>query len=92
VAGVLHAVAYLGDVITSVPSVLRFFNVPGIVAVPILDLAPATMAVITRLDDDRRITADFVEAVTRIPSGAIDLVPGARVIPTASGRLTGSSR
>ena len=92
VAGVLHAVAYLGNVITSVPSVLRFFNVPGIVAVPILDLAPATMAVITRVDDDRRVTADFVEAVTRIPSGAIDLVPGARMIPTASGRLTGSSR
>ena len=72
--------AYLGDVITSIPSVLRFFHVPGIVAVPILDVPPATMAIITRRDDLRPLTADFAEAVCRVAEGAIDLVPGGRVL------------
>lgn len=80
VAGVLHAVAYLGDVITSIPSVLRFFHVPGIVAVPIVDVPPATMAICTRADDLRPLTADFADTVGLIAAGAIDLVPGGRVL------------
>jgi hypothetical protein len=67
-------------VITSIPSVLRFFHVPGIVAVPIVDVPPATMAVITRTDDLRPLTADFADAVCRVAEGAIDLVPGGRVL------------
>jgi DNA-binding transcriptional LysR family regulator len=82
VAGVLHAVAYLGDVITSIPSVLRFFHVPGIVAVPIVDVPPATMAICTRADDLRPLTSDFADTVSRVASRAIDLVPGGRVLPS----------
>lgn len=80
VGGVLQEVAYLGGVITSIPSVLRFFHVPKIVAVPIRDVAPATMAVCTRASDLRRLTSDFTEAVSVVAAGAIGLVPGGRVI------------
>ena len=85
VAGVLHAVAYLGDVITSIPSVLRFFHVPGIVAVPLVDVAPSTMAVLTRADDDRPLTSDFCATVSRVAAGTLDLVPGGRLLPQAAG-------
>lgn len=79
VAGVLHAVAYLGDVITSIPSVLRFFRVPGIVAVPLGDVAPATMAVCRRRDDERPLTAAFARTVSEVAAAGIDLIPGGRV-------------
>jgi DNA-binding transcriptional LysR family regulator len=80
VAGVLQAVAYLGEVITSVPSVLRFFQVPGIAVVPIRDITPATMAIITRAGDERALTRDFAAAVELVAAAAIELVPDARVI------------
>ena len=73
----LQAVAYLGDVITSIPSVLRFFRVPGIAAVPLLDAAPATMAVCVRIDDPRPLVAGFVDAVHEVSARAPDLVPTA---------------
>lgn len=79
VAGVMHAVAYLGDVITSIPSVLRFFHVPGVVAVPLVDVAPASMALCSRADDERPLIADFARAVADVAAAGIDLVPGARV-------------
>jgi DNA-binding transcriptional LysR family regulator len=82
VGGVLQSVAYLGDVITSIPSVLRFFHVPGIVGVPLVDVGPATMAVCARAGDDRPLTRDFIDAASTVAAGAIDLVPGARMIPT----------
>lgn len=81
VAGVLHGVAYLGETITSVPSVLRFFQVPGIVAVPLVDVPTATMAIGTRVDDDRAVTAEFCATVRAVAAGALDLVPGARLLP-----------
>jgi len=81
VAGVLQAVAYLDDVITSIPSVLRFFHVPGIAMVPFTDVAPATMAVMTRVDDGRPAVAEFVGAVHAVAARAPDLVPGARYLP-----------
>jgi DNA-binding transcriptional LysR family regulator len=87
VADVLQAVAYMGDVITSIPSVLRFFRVPGIAAVPLVDVPPATMAVLTRADDPRTLTADFAETVREVAGRAIDLVPGARLIPVAAPAL-----
>ena len=79
VAGVLHGVAYLGDTITSVPSVLRFYRVPGIVVVPLVDVAHASMAVGTRVDDDRPITGEFCDTVRAVAAGALALVPGARM-------------
>jgi DNA-binding transcriptional LysR family regulator len=84
VANVLHGVAYLEEVITSIPSVLRFFHVPGIVAVPLVDVPPATMGICTRLDDERPLTVEFCETVHRVAAGALDLVPGARLLPLAS--------
>ncbi len=81
VAGVLHAVAYLGDVITSIPSVLRFYHVPGIVAVPIVDVPPATMAVLSRADDHRELTSDFLDTVATVSTRAVSLVPGGRMLP-----------
>lgn len=84
VAGVLQSVAYLGDVITSIPSVLRFFHVPGIVAVPIEDVAPATMAVCRRRDDHRPLTRAFARAVRETATAGIGLVPGGRVRAAAA--------
>jgi DNA-binding transcriptional LysR family regulator len=84
VATVLHGVAYLDEVITSIPSVLRFFHVPGIVAVPLVDVPPATMGVCTRVDDQRPLTVEFCETVRRVAAGALELVPGARLLPLAS--------
>ena len=85
----MHAVAYLGGVITSIPSVLRFFPVPGVVAVPLVDVAPATMAVCTRRDDERPLIADFTHAVADVAAAGIDLVPGARIragaVPVGAG-------
>jgi len=81
VAGVLQAVAYLDNVITSIPSVLRFFHVPGIAMVPFVDVPPATMAVMTRMDDARPAVAEFMDAVHAVASRAPDLVPGARYLP-----------
>ncbi|HET6691963.1 MAG TPA: LysR substrate-binding domain-containing protein [Miltoncostaeaceae bacterium] len=81
VAGVLQAVAYLENVITSIPSVLRFFHVPGIAMVPLADVAPATMAVMTRADDARPVVADLVAAVHAVAARAPDAVPGARYLP-----------
>jgi DNA-binding transcriptional LysR family regulator len=83
VAGVLQAVAYLDNVITSIPSVLRFFHVPGIAMVPLSDVAPATMAVMTRADEARPEVAEFVEAVHAVAARAPDVVPGARYLPDA---------
>ncbi|MGE0025971.1 MAG: LysR family transcriptional regulator [Thermoleophilia bacterium] len=81
VAGVLQAVAYLDNVITSIPSVLRFFHVPGIAMVPFIDVVPATMAVVTRSDDARPAVAEFIGAVHAVAARAPDLVPGARYLP-----------
>jgi hypothetical protein len=81
VAGVLQAVGYLENVITSIPSVLRFFHVPGIAMVPFTDVAPATMAVMTRSDDARPMVAEFAGAVHAVAARAADLVPGARYLP-----------
>lgn len=83
VAGVLQAVAYLDNVITSIPSVLRFFHVPGIAMVPLTDVAPATMAVMTRADDSRAAVAEFVSAVHAVAARAADVVPGAVYRPGA---------
>lgn len=83
VAGVLYGVAYLGNVITSIPSVLRFYNVPGISTVPLTDVPPATMGICTRVDDDRPITAAFCETVRRVSAGTLELVPGARLVPAS---------
>jgi DNA-binding transcriptional LysR family regulator len=80
VAGVLHGVAYLGETITSVPSVLRFFRVPGIAAVPLLDVPPASMAVVSRVGDKRRITSEFCDTVRVVARGGLALVPGARLL------------
>ena len=83
VAGVLQAVAYLGDLITSIPSVLRFFHVPGITAVPLTDVGPATMAVLTRIDDARPLVAEFSQTVRTVSAHALSLVPGARLLAAA---------
>lgn len=83
VAGVLQAVAYLDNVITSIPSVLRFFHVPGIAMVPLTDVPPAAMAVMSRADDARREVAEFIDAVHAVAARAADLVPGARYLPEA---------
>jgi DNA-binding transcriptional LysR family regulator len=81
VAGVLQAVAYLDNVITSIPSVLRFFHVSGIAMVPFADVPPATMAVMSRMDEARPAVAEFIGAVHAVASRAADVVPGARYIP-----------
>jgi DNA-binding transcriptional LysR family regulator len=84
VSDVLRGVVYLDEVITSIPSVLRFYHVPGIVGVPLVDVPPATMGVLTRADDQRPTTVDFCETVRRVAAGALELVPGARLLPMAS--------
>ena len=81
VRDVLRGVGYMDNVITSFPSILRFFNVPGVVAVPLVDVAPAPMAVVTRRDDHRRVVTDFRETVRTVSAAMIDLVPDAAVVP-----------
>jgi hypothetical protein len=76
---VLAGVGYLDNVITSFPSLLRFFRVPGLVAVPFTDVSPAPMTVVTRADDDRPVVADFVAAVREVSARLVDLVPGAEL-------------
>lgn len=69
--------------ITSIPSVLRFYHVPGIVAVPIIDVPPATMAILSRADDHRELTSDFLDTVSMVSTRAINLVPGGRRLPVS---------
>jgi hypothetical protein len=86
VAGVLQSVADMGDVITSIPSVRRFFHVPGIATVPLTDVEPGTMALLTRADDDRRLVADFARPVRAVAARGVGLVPGATVLEPAGAR------
>jgi len=74
---VLAGVGYLDNVITSFPSLLRFFRVPGLVAVPFSDVSPAPMSIVTRPDDDRAVVADFADAVRAVSARLVELVPGA---------------
>jgi len=82
VPDVLLAVGHLDNVITSFPSLLRFFNVPGIVAVPLIDVAPAPMALVRRADDRRQLVSAFRESVFTVSARMIDLVPGAALAST----------
>lgn len=77
VPDVLRGVGYLGDVITSFPSILRFFSVPGVAAVPLTDVAPAPMAMLSLRDDHRPIVEDFRRTVRSVSAAMIDLVPHA---------------
>ena len=76
---VLAGVGYLDNVITSFPSLLRFFRVPGLVAVPFTDVSPAPMTLVTRADDDRAVVTDFAAAVREVSARLVDLVPGAEL-------------
>lgn len=76
---VLAGVGYLDNVITSFPSLLRFFRVPGLVAVPFTDVSPAPMTLVTRADDDRAVVAGFAAAVREVSARLVDLVPGAEL-------------
>ncbi len=76
---VLTGVAYMGDVITSIPSVLRFYRVPGIVSVPLSDVTPAPMSIARRAGDERAVVLDFLDAVRTVSARLVDLVPGAEL-------------
>ncbi|MGD9572982.1 MAG: LysR family transcriptional regulator [Thermoleophilia bacterium] len=76
---VLTGVGYMGDVITSIPSVLRFYRVPGLVAVPLSDVSPAPMSIARRAGDERAVVADFLDAVRTVSARLVDLVPGAEL-------------
>lgn len=81
VTDVLRGVGYMDNVITSFPSILRFFNVPGLVAVPLVDVPPAPMSVLTLRDDHRPIIEDFRRTVRQVSTAMIDLVPDGAVVP-----------
>lgn len=81
VPDVLRGVGYLDNVITSFPSILRFFNVPGLVAVPLIDVPPAPMALLTLRDDHRPIVEDFRRTVRSVSTAMIDLVQDGAVVP-----------
>jgi hypothetical protein len=49
--------------------------------VPLADVDPATMAVMTRSDDARPVVAGFGGAVHAVAARAADVVPGARYLP-----------
>jgi DNA-binding transcriptional LysR family regulator len=78
---VLQGVGYMGAVVTSIPSVLRFFHVPGIVAVPLSDVGPAPMAFAARAGDRRRVVTEFRRTVQLVSERLVDLVPGAFLAP-----------
>jgi hypothetical protein len=78
---VLMAVGHLDDVITSFPSLLRFFSAPGVVAVPMVGVSPAPMDAVTRAGDARPIVMSFLDAARAVTARLIDLVPGARPSP-----------
>jgi DNA-binding transcriptional LysR family regulator len=81
VPDVLAGVGYLDHVITSFPSLLRFFRVPGLVAVPLTDVSPAPMSVLVLSDDRRPVVAEFGETVRTVCAQLVDLVPGAVLAP-----------
>ena len=66
VPDVLAGVGYLDHVITSFPSLLRFFRVPGLVAIPLSDVSPAPMSLLALADDRRPVLAAFEETVREV--------------------------
>ena len=81
VPDVLAGVGYLDHVITSFPSLLRFFRVPGLVAIPLTDVSPAPMSLLALADDRRPMLAAFEETVREVCAQLVDLVPGAVLAP-----------
>jgi hypothetical protein len=81
VPDVLAGVGYLDHVITSFPSLLRFFRVPGLVAIPLSDVSPAPMSLLALADDRRPVLAAFEETVREVCAQLVDLVPGAVLAP-----------
>lgn len=83
VQDVLCGVAYLDNVITSIPSVLRFYCVPGVVSVPLRDVSAATMAVLTMVGDPSPVVRAFRDTVHTVAAELVDIVPGARLTAAA---------
>jgi hypothetical protein len=52
--------------------------------VPLIGVAPATMAVYSRRDDPRPLVAEFRAPVAEVSRRAVGLVPGARAIEPAA--------
>lgn len=84
VSDVLGAVAYLGDVTTSIPSVLRFFSFPGVVAVPMRGVGDAPMAVIAAAEGRRASVDAFIGTVRAVSDELVGLVAGARRVPSTA--------
>jgi hypothetical protein len=84
VPDVLAGVGYLDNVVTSFPSLLRFFRVPGLVAIPLTDVSPAPMSLLALRGDRRPVVAEFEEVVRAVSAQLVDLVPGAVLAPGAA--------
>jgi DNA-binding transcriptional LysR family regulator len=80
VPDVLRNVAYMGEVITSFKSILRFFREPELVAVPLDDVSDTMMSVISRTEQTSPRAEELLTVVRAVSERMIDLVPGARVL------------
>lgn len=84
VVDVLFGVAYLGNVITSIPSVPRFYSVPGIAGVPLRDVPPAMMSLVMMAGERRAVVDRFADAARAVCDRLDDIVPHAWRLPSPS--------
>jgi hypothetical protein len=89
---VLRGVGYLGNIVTSFPSILRFFRIPGVVTVPLIDMPDTTMAVAVRADIPNSALADDLTAAARLVAAELAyLIPGARALETTTPDAPGAA-
>jgi DNA-binding transcriptional LysR family regulator len=75
ISGAVHGVVHLGLTTTAARSFARAFPVPGMAFVDVPDLAPATMVVAARADDEREEVLDLVAAAREVAARAGELAP-----------------
>lgn len=73
----LHHVASGAGVITVTDGVRRFYNRPDVAYIPVPELSPGRISVATRVSDDRREVAAFVDAARAAALEQLDLIPNA---------------
>jgi DNA-binding transcriptional LysR family regulator len=78
ISGVVHGVVHLGLSTTAARSFARAFPVPGMAFVDVPDLAPATMVVAARTEDEREEVLDLVAAAREVAARADELAPDLR--------------
>lgn len=85
----IHVVAHLNLVTMGCPSVARSFPSVDIACVELPDLAPCTLAMVTRRGDTRPIVAEFIDLARVAVSEFADVAPGITPVDLRTAALTG---